>query len=130
MVIDQLNACNGDTQLDHLNDGLYGGLNAGERTNGCGNGFRQGVQANRHFGHHAQGALTAHKQTGEVVTRTRFFGARSCANDFARGGDHFKGQDIFAHGTVTHGIGTAGPGCAHAPKGGVGAWVDGEEQPS
>ena len=129
MVIDQLNACNGYTQLDHLNDGLYRGLNAGERTNGGGNGFRQGVKANRHFGHHAQGAFAAHKQTRKVVTRARFFGARARANDFARGRDHFKGQHVFAHGAVAHGIGAAGTRCAHAPKGGVGARIDGEKQP-
>jgi len=126
--VDQLDPGDRHPELDGLDRGLHRLGDAGERTHGRRDRLRHGVDAQRHFGDHAQRALAADEQPREVVAGGGLPRARAGADHLAAAGDHFQRQHVLAHGAVAHRVGPRGARGRHAADGSVGAGVDREEQ--
>ena len=112
--------------LDHRVDRPVDG---GESAGGHGHRFGQAVQAQGHLGDHAQRALGADEQPGEVVPRARLARPRTGLDDAAVGQHHGEAQHILAHGSIAHRRGSRGPRGSHAADRRVGARIDKECEP-
>ena len=82
----------------------------------------------RTLGDHAERALGAHEQPGEVVAGGRLSCTSAGFHDAAVGHDHGQPQHVFPHRPVAHRVGSRRAGRGHSAERGVGPRVDGEEQ--
>ena len=128
VLVYQLHTRDGNAHLNDLYGRVHRRFDRRERTSGGRHGLRQRKQFQGDFCDHAQRAFAADHETREVVTGGGFARARTRANHFTTGGDHFQAQHVFAHGAVTDCIRAAGAGGAHAANAGVGARVYREKQ--
>ena len=107
---------------------LTASATVGKAQTADGDRLRDAVQLQRHLGDHAQRALRADEQPGQVVAGRGFARPAAGADDAAVGQHHGQPQHVVAHGAVAHRIGAGGAGRRHAAQAGVGAGVDREEQ--
>lgn len=126
VVVKEFDAGGMDAELDDLNDGVDRRLDGGESGDGDGDGFRLGVEAEGDLSDDAEGAFSADEEAGEVVTGGGFAGAGAGVDDASVGEDDGEGEDVFTHGAIADGSGSAGGGGGHAAEGGVCAGVDEE----
>ena len=87
------------------------------------------VDAQRQLGDHRERALRAEQQPREVVAGRGLAGARAGVDHRAVGEHRAQAEHVLAHRAVAGRAGARGGGGRHAAERGVGAGVDGEEQP-
>ena len=128
-VVQQLDACDGNAGLHDRDHRLHRVAERVELAGGGGGRLRNAVQPKLDLGDHAERALRADEQVGEVVAGRRFAHAPAGADHAAVGESHRQAEHLLADGAVAHRVGAAGAGRAHAADGAVGgAGIDREEQ--
>ena len=98
--VQQLDACDGDPELDCGNHRVDSASNRLERTDRRGHGLGQRMEPDGHFGHDAERALRSDEQAGQVVACGRLPRARAGAYHATIGQDDGEREDVLAHRAV------------------------------
>ena len=128
-VVQQFDARHGQAGLDRQDHAVHRVLDGREAAGGGGDGFGQAVQAERQLGDDAQRALRPDQQVREVVAGGGLARLRPGADDRAVRHHRLEREDVLSDGAVADGGGAGGAGGGHAAQRGIGAGIDGEEEP-
>ncbi len=126
--IEQLDARHGNAELDRLDHGLDRRIDVGEHADRRGHRFRDRVELDRQFGDDAERAFRSDQQACEVVAGRGLARPATGLDDATVSQDDGHAEDVVAHRSVTHGVGSRGTRCRHAAERGIGTGVDREEQ--
>ena len=127
-LVGDLDARDRDAELDGLDHRVDRRFERRVGAQGRDDGFGNAVETQGDLGNHAQRALGADEQAGEVVAGRGLARPLRRPDDPAVGGDHGEAEHVLAHGAVAHRVGPARPGRCHAADRGVGARIDREKQ--
>ncbi len=127
-VVQELDPGDRHPLLDGGDHRVHRPLDGVERADGGRDCLRQGMQAERDIGDHAERAFRADEQPRQVVAGRRLPGPRPGLDDAAIGQHRGHAEHVLAHGAVADGRGARGAGGRHPAEGGVGARIDGEGQ--
>ena len=127
-LVEKLDPRDGNAALHRGDHRLHRAAYRLERADGRGDRLGDGLQPHRDLGDHAERALRADEELGQVVAGGRFLHPPPGRDDLACGRDHAQRQHVFPHGAVAHRRRAARPRRGHAAERSVCAGIDREEQ--
>ena len=126
--VEQFDPGNRDTHLQHGDDGIDGTSKAAELADARSDLFGDAEQAELELGDHAQRALTADIEAGEVVAGRRFARASAGSDNVTARRHHGEPQRDLPHRAIAHRIGATRAGRGHTTKRRIGARIERKEQ--
>ena len=128
-LVEQLHAGDRYARLDCCNHGVDGTLDGAEIPCRGQDLFGLPMQPQACLDNQAQRAFGAGEQVRQIISRRRFSRTRPRRYQAAVGGDHFQAENIVAHAAVSDRGRSRRPRRNHPAERGIGAGIDGKEQP-